>query len=160
MEAEFAVSDARFRKTITIMQGDEGVYPSKAEKLATLKPVVPGGSVTFADQTHPADGAAPLIEVLGSSQSHNPFAVNDIAFGRAFDLDWRRMNNYGSSLIWGHPQGPTGLRGMIEMIEELEIRGGGIGMFQGCAAGDSAMAVVIRVLRSRNQKAPLDEPAG
>ena len=55
------------------------------------------------------------------------------------------MNNFGSSLIWGHPQGPTGLRGIIELIEELEMRGGGIGLFQGCAAGDSAMAVLIRV---------------
>ncbi|MGV6887863.1 hypothetical protein ACTYEO_01295 [Rhodophyticola sp. SM2404] len=78
-------------------------------------------------------------------KSHNPFAVNDIAFSKAFDLDWRKMNNFGSSLIWGHPQGPTGLRGIMEMIEELEMRGGGLGLFQGCAAGDSAMAVLIRV---------------
>jgi acetyl-CoA acetyltransferase len=199
MDAAFDVPDARFRKTVTTLDGDEGVYPSKADKLATLKPVVPGGTVTFAGQTHPADGAAgmivvdsaeraaemvgganPVIEVLGIAQareekgfmpaapikaaenvlrqtglsitdidvfkSHNPFAVNDIAFARAFDLDWRGMNNYGSSLIWGHPQGPTGLRAMIEMIEELEIRGGGIGLFQGCAAGDSAMAVIIKVI--------------
>jgi acetyl-CoA acetyltransferase len=48
-------------------------------------------------------------------------------------------------LIWGHPQGPTGLRSVIEMIEELVIRGGGRGLFQGCAAGDTAMAVVIDV---------------
>ena len=30
-----------------------------------------------------------------------------------------KMNNFGSSLIWGHPQGPMGLRGVIELIEEL-----------------------------------------
>ena len=47
------------------------------------------------------------------------------------------MNNYGCSLIWGHPQGPTGLRSVIELIEELVIRGGGRGLFQGCAAGDT-----------------------
>ena len=78
-------------------------------------------------------------------KSHNPFAVNDIAFARAFQLDWKSMNNFGSSLIWGHPQGPTGLRAIIEMIEELELRGGGYGLFQGCAAGDSGMAVIIEV---------------
>ena len=55
------------------------------------------------------------------------------------------MNNYGSSLIWGHPQGPTGVRGIIEMIEELEIKGGRYGLFQGCAAGDSAMVVIVKV---------------
>jgi acetyl-CoA acetyltransferase len=159
--------------------------------------VVPGGTVTFAGQTHPADGAAgmivvktperareiapggPLVQVLAVAQaredrgympaapiaatraalaqagleigqvdaikSHNPFAVNDIAFARAFGIDWWEMNNFGSSLVWGHPQGPTGLRGMMELIEELEMRGGGTGLFQGCAAGDSAMAVLLRV---------------
>ena len=50
-----------------------------------------------------------------------------------------------SSLVWGHPQGPTGLRGVIEMIEELVMKGGGYGLFVGCAAGDSAMAVILEV---------------
>ncbi len=55
------------------------------------------------------------------------------------------MNNYGSSLIWGHPQGPTGMRLVIELIEELALKGGGYGLFTGCAAGDSAAAVVVLV---------------
>ncbi len=55
------------------------------------------------------------------------------------------MNNYGCSLIWGHPQGPTALRAIIELIEELALRGGGTGLFEGCAAGDTAMATVVRV---------------
>lgn len=78
-------------------------------------------------------------------KTHNPFAVNDIAFAveTGFPLD--KMNNYGCSLVWGHPQGPTGLRSVIELIEELVLRGGGTGLFGGCAAGDSAVAVVLRV---------------
>ena len=55
------------------------------------------------------------------------------------------INNNGCSLIWGHPNGPTGMRAIIEMIEELVMRGGGHGLFQGCAAGDLGMAVVIQV---------------
>ena len=43
------------------------------------------------------------------------------------------MNNYGSSIIFGHPQGPTAGRLIMELIEELVIRGGGYGMFAGCA---------------------------
>ena len=70
-------------------------------------------------------------------KTHNPFAVNDLAFSKDTGFDWRRMNNYGSSIIWGHPQGPTGLRGVIELVEELVLRGGGVGVFTGCAAGDS-----------------------
>jgi acetyl-CoA acetyltransferase len=55
------------------------------------------------------------------------------------------MNNYGCSLVWGHPQGPTGLRTIIELIEELAERGGGYGLFHGCAAGDTAMAAIVEV---------------
>lgn len=78
-------------------------------------------------------------------KSHNPFVVNDIVFASEMGVDVAMMNNFGCSLIWGHPQGPTGMRAMIEMIEELVLTGGGLGLFQGCAAGDSAMAVVIEV---------------
>jgi acetyl-CoA acetyltransferase len=35
---------------------------------------------------------------------------------------------------------------VIELIEELALRGGGRGLFTGCAAGDSAMAVVLEVV--------------
>jgi len=78
-------------------------------------------------------------------KTHNPFAVNDIAFARATGVDAQVMNNYGCSLVYGHPNAPTGLRGAMELIEELVLRGGGTGLFAGCAAGDTAMAVVIRV---------------
>ena len=60
-------------------------------------------------------------------------------------IDAMSMNNFGCSLVWGHPQGPTGVRGVIELIEELVLRGGGVGLFGGCAAGDSGMSVVLRV---------------
>jgi acetyl-CoA acetyltransferase len=38
-----------------------------------------------------------------------------------------------------------GTRSIIEVIEELALRGGGRGLFSGCAAGDTAMAVVLEV---------------
>ena len=59
------------------------------------------------------------------------------------------MNNFGCSLVWGHPQAPMGTRGVIELIEELAQRGGGYGLFTGCAAGDTAMAVVVEVADRR-----------
>jgi acetyl-CoA acetyltransferase len=37
------------------------------------------------------------------------------------------------------------MRLIIEMIEELVMRGGGNGLFHGCAAGDTAMAVVVSI---------------
>ncbi|MEK7753848.1 MAG: thiolase family protein, partial [Acidobacteriota bacterium] len=81
--------------------------------------------------------------------THNPFAVNDLVFHRETGFPLEKMNSYGCSLIWGHPQGPTGMRSVIELIEELVLRGGGTGLFTGCAAGDSAMALVLRVSDKR-----------
>lgn len=85
------------------------------------------------------------IGQIKAIKSHNPFALNDIVFARETGVDVNAMNDYGCSLIWGHPQGPTGLRAVVELIEELVIDGGGLGLFQGCAAGDSSMAVVVEV---------------
>jgi len=85
------------------------------------------------------------IERMDAVKTHNPFALNDVLFSRATGVDIARMNNYGCSLVWGHPQAPMGTRAIIELIEELALRGGGYGLFTGCAAGDSAMAVVLEV---------------
>lgn len=86
---------------------------------------------------------------VGAVKSHNPFAANDLVFAKETGFPLGKMNNYGCSLIWGHPQGPTGLRSVIELIEELEMRGGGVGLFTGCAAGDSGMALVLKVSDTR-----------
>jgi acetyl-CoA acetyltransferase len=85
------------------------------------------------------------VRDLHAINTHNPFAVNDIAFAKATGADLERMNARGCSLVYGHPNAPTGLRSIIELIEELVQRGGGVGLFTGCAAGDTAMSVVIRV---------------
>lgn len=85
------------------------------------------------------------IEQMAAIKTHNPFTVNDLYFAQATGVDPMKMNNYGCSLVWGHPQAPMGTRAVIELIEELVLRGGGYGLFTGCAAGDTAMAVVIEV---------------
>ncbi len=82
---------------------------------------------------------------LASVTTHNPFAVNDVLLARDLHMDPERMNRHGCSLVWGHPQGPTGLRSIIELVEDLRDVGGGYGLFVGCAAGDSAAAVVVHV---------------
>lgn len=77
--------------------------------------------------------------------THNPFAVNDLYFARQTGVPVERMNAYGSSLVYGHPQAPTGARLIAELVETLRRRGGGVGLFTGCAAGDTGAAVVLRV---------------
>ncbi len=197
MTLPFSVPDARFRKEQASLLGDEGIFPTTAEGLAKLKPVMEGGTVTFGGQTHPADGSAGMImttpqraaefstnpeidiRIVGFGQArvrpafmpaapapaarraleaaglkasdlaaiktHNPFVINDLVLGKELGLSPADFNAYGSSLVWGHPQAPMGIRAVIELIETLVIKGGGYGLFVGCAAGDSAMAVIIKV---------------
>lgn len=85
------------------------------------------------------------LKEMKAIKTHNPFAVNDIYLSQELGIPLDGMNNYGSSLIWGHPQGPTGMRLVIELIEELALLGGGYGLFTGCAAGDTAAALVLEV---------------
>lgn len=85
------------------------------------------------------------ISDIRAIKTHNPFVVNDLHFAKEFGIELDAMNNFGSSLIFGHPQGPTGMRLVIELIEELVLAGGGYGLFSGCAAGDVGAAIVLRV---------------
>jgi acetyl-CoA acetyltransferase len=91
------------------------------------------------------DDAGLTFGQLDAVTTHNPFAINDIYFSRQTGYPLDRMNAYGCSLIFGHPQAPTGLRSVTELIEELRLRGGGTGLFTGCAAGDTGAAILIRV---------------
>jgi len=85
------------------------------------------------------------IEDMKAIKTHNPFIVNDIHMARKMGFDVMNMNNYGSSLIYGHPQSPTAGRLIAELLEELVILGGGYGLWAGCAAGDTGAALVVKV---------------
>jgi len=180
-----------------LVDEDQGITRTTAEGLKSLKPVLPGGQLTFGTQTHPADGHCALIvtnrekarelsrdagleiqvisfgharvkkahmpmapvpaakmalEKAGLSirdirviKTHNPFAANDIYFSREMKVDVNSFNNYGSSLIFGHPQAPTAGRSIIEGIEEAVLLGGGYVLFTGCAAGDTSAALILKV---------------
>jgi acetyl-CoA acetyltransferase family protein len=133
--------------------------PDKARELSKDKNIVIeilGFGMARAEQAYMPEAPVPAamkalekagltIADLDAVKTHNPFAANDIYFASQTGFDINKMNNYGCPLVWGHPQAPMGTRGVIELIEELVIRGGGTGLFTGCAAGDTAMATVVKV---------------
>jgi acetyl-CoA acetyltransferase len=185
------------RKKSILVEEDEGITPATAEGLASLRPLIPGGVLSFGAQTHPSDGnssmivtteekakeisadpsipiqviaygysrekkgymaAAPVpatkmalanagldINDIKVIKSHNPFIVNDINFAKQFNIDVNGMNNYGCSMIYGHPQGPTATRLIIEGIEETAMQGGGYFLWTGCAAGDSGASLILKI---------------
>jgi acetyl-CoA acetyltransferase len=78
-------------------------------------------------------------------KNHNPFAVNDVIFAKVLECDWHDMNRTGCSLVWGHPQGPTLVRTLIEALEEAVTLGGGNVLIFGCAAGDVGISALFQV---------------
>ncbi len=78
-------------------------------------------------------------------KNHNPFIVNDLYLAKKLEIDAASFNNYGSSMVFGHPQAPTMGRMLVEAIEEAVIKGGGYAMITGCAAGDTAAALIVKV---------------
>jgi len=142
--------------------GNAGVVVTTRDKAAELSrdPDVVVRIVSYG-QGRADKGCMPMANVPASRQAlaragidmkdvravktHNPFAVNDVYFAREMKIDVAEMNRFGSSLVWGHPQAPSGARLTIELIEELVFTGGGYGLFTGCAAGDTAFAVVVKV---------------
>ncbi|MHC4662025.1 MAG: thiolase family protein [Planctomycetota bacterium] len=123
-------------KKITIQVISYGEYREKKNFMAAA--VVPAAQQAL-------ERAGISAQDCKAIKTHNPFSVNDVFMAKKMDLKLEGFNNYGSPMIFGHPQGPTGTRCIIELIEELAIRGGGYGLFAGCAAGDSAAALVIKM---------------
>jgi len=85
------------------------------------------------------------INDVKTIKTHNPFVVNDIYLARELGIDAMGFNNFGSPLIFGHPQSPTAGRCIIEGIEEVVMGGGGYLLFGGCAAGDTGAAIVLKI---------------
>ncbi len=185
------------KKETKLVDQDEGIIPSTKEGLAKARLTIPGGTITFAAQTFPADGncgvivtskekakelsADPNVEIqiisygfaraekakmakapvpaarmaleqaglkiddIKVMKAHEPFTANALYFCKEFGIAWDRINNYGSSLVYGHPQGPTAGRLIIEGIEETVMKGGGYMLWAGCAAGDTAAAVIMKI---------------
>jgi acetyl-CoA acetyltransferase len=123
-------------KSVTIRVLSYGF--ARAEKAHMPEAPIPAARRALGD-------AGIAVSDLAAVKTHNPFSVNDIVMRKELGIDDRIFNNYGSSLIYGHPQGPTTMRLCVELIEELVQKGGGYGLMAGCAAGDSGAALVFKV---------------
>jgi acetyl-CoA acetyltransferase len=107
---------------------------------AAFMPGAPADAVKMA-----LDKAGITADDLATIKNHTPFIVNDLYLAKKLGLNLKDINNYGSSIVFGHPQGPTVARLLIEAIEETAMKGGGYAVACGCAAGDSAAAIVVKV---------------
>lgn len=116
---------------------------SRAPKGCMAAAPVPAANMALAN-------AGIKIQDISTIKTHNPFVVNDLYMAKKLEIDpfgseSQSFNDYGSSLIFGHPQGPTAGRLIIEGIEETAKRGGGYFLWAGCAAGDTGCALVLKI---------------
>ena len=77
------------KKKTNVVAADEGVFPTTAEGLAKLKPVLPDGVHTFGAQTHPADGNA---GVLVTTRDQAKELSTDKAFTRVVSDNIRKTD--------------------------------------------------------------------
>ncbi len=111
---------------------------AREKKGFMAKAVVPAAGMAL-------EKAGITVQDVAAIKTHNPFAVNDIYFARELNVEADTINNFGCSLIFGHPQAPTAGRCIIEGIEEVAMKGGGYLLWGGCAAGDTAAAMVLKI---------------
>jgi acetyl-CoA acetyltransferase family protein len=126
------------------LAGGQGVARVLSAATARVEKARMPKAATTAAQRALADARLP-VSAIDVVTTHNPFAANDLWFTQQTGFPLDRMNPYGCSLVYGHPQGPTGLRALAELVQALQARGGGTGLFTGCAAGDTGAALVVRV---------------
>jgi acetyl-CoA acetyltransferase len=111
---------------------------SRAKKGYMAEAPVPAAEMALRD-------AGLNVKDLKAVKTHSPFVINDIYMAKMMEMDVNWMNNYGNSMIYGHPQGPTAGRLIAELIEEIVMLGGGYGLWAGCAAGDTGAAMVFKI---------------
>jgi len=111
---------------------------SRAKKGFMAEAPVPAAQMALRD-------AGITVKDLKALKTHSPFVVNDIYMSKMMGIDVNWMNNYGNSMIYGHPQAPTAGRIIAELLEEMVMLGGGYGLWAGCAAGDTGAAMVFKV---------------
>jgi acetyl-CoA acetyltransferase len=140
--------------------------PEKARELSPRPEIVIKFVAKAEFRTHPAlMPEAPTLAVqklldrtgftmadIAVVKNHNPFAINEAIFAKVMEHDWRQVNKTGCSLVWGHPQGPTLTRMLIEGLEEAVDLGGGLVLLFGCAAGDMGIAALFKVTEGGKSK--------
>jgi hypothetical protein len=121
------------RKPPRVIYADEGIRPAVLTRSRSCRR--PRATGCTRSPPRPTPPTAPLV----------PWSPPWTGRGNSRVAGAWRGSFPPGSLIFGHPQGPTGLPSVAELIEELRQRGGGVGLLTGCAAGDTGAAVVVRV---------------
>ena len=115
--------------------------PSYATPIALQR-----AGMTLADldliEMHEAFAAQALanMQMFGSTKFAREQLGRDKAIG---NIDMDKFNVMGGSLAYGHPFAATGARLITQTLNELNRRGGGVGLTTACAAGGLGAAMIV-----------------
>ncbi len=73
------------------------------------------------------------------------FASVTLISAKRLGIDLDTVNVNGGAVALGHPIGASGTRIVMTLVQELEDRGGGIGVAAICSGGGQGDAIVVRV---------------
>lgn len=115
--------------------------PSYATPLALDRAGMQLSDLTLIEM-HEAFAAQALANVkMFASQK---FASEKLGRATAIgEIDMDKFNVNGGSLAYGHPFAATGTRLIVQTLNELNRRGGGIGLTTACAAGGLGAAMIV-----------------
>ncbi len=93
-------------------------------------------------EMHEAFAAQALanMKMFASDKFAQTHLGRDKAIG---DIDMTKFNVMGGSLAYGHPFAATGARLITQTLNELNRRGGGVGLTTACAAGGLGAAMIV-----------------
>ncbi|WP_440875525.1 acetyl-CoA C-acyltransferase FadI [Thalassotalea sp. PLHSN55] len=93
-------------------------------------------------EMHEAFAAQTLanVKMFASQKFAREKLGQDQAIG---DIDMAKFNVMGGSLAYGHPFAATGARLIVQTLNELKRRGGGVGLTTACAAGGLGAAMIV-----------------
>lgn len=82
---------------------------------------------------------------LKAIELNEAFAAQALAVIREMELNPEIINVNGGAIALGHPLGCTGAKLTVSIIQELERRGGGLGMVTMCVGGGMGAAGIFEV---------------
>jgi acetyl-CoA acyltransferase len=130
----------------------------KLGKSSDLRPkgVVRGFSVVGDDPITMLMGVVPatkrVLERSGLTLSDiKLFEVNEafasvvLAFAKELNVSFESINVSGGAIAYGHPVGASGGRLFAQILDDLSLRGGGLGLVAMCESGGMANATIVEV---------------
>ena len=89
--------------------------------------------------------AGVAVDDVDLFEINEAFASVTLISSRRLGIDLDKVNVNGGAVALGHPIGASGTRIVMTLVQELEDRGGGIGVAAICSGGGQGDAIVVRV---------------